>query len=193
MPRTKCFKEEEVLKKAMELFWKKGYHATSIQDLVDFLGINRASLYDTFGGKKALFEKAFALYRDTNTHLTRQFLAKEANTKEGFLKLFTIAVQQIIEDKDNKGCFVVNTTTEMLPLDKSLKKTLSANKATFEDIFYQYLQKGEQEGQIKKGKNLKAIAQMLFTVYNGLKVVGKTQQKEEALMPAVHAALSVLD
>ena len=59
MPRTKQFNEEEILKKAMELFWEKGFHATSIQDLVAHLGINRASLYDTFGGKEELFKKAF--------------------------------------------------------------------------------------------------------------------------------------
>ena len=193
MPRTKCFKEDEVLKKAMELFWKKGYHATSMQDLVDYLGINRASLYDTFGGKKALFDKAFALYKDSNTKLIKQFLVKEPNTKEGFLKLFTIAVQQSIADQENKGCFVVNTATEMLPSDNSLKNTLCANKATFEDAFYQYLVKGEQEGQITKGKDLKAIAQMLFALYNGLKVIGKVQQEEAALMPSVRMALSVLD
>lgn len=49
MPRVKKFDEKEVLEKAMELFWIQGYHATSIQDLVDHLGINRASLYDTYG------------------------------------------------------------------------------------------------------------------------------------------------
>ena len=54
MPRVKQFNEDEVLNKAMELFWKKGYNATSMQDIVDYLGINRASLYSTFGGKKNL-------------------------------------------------------------------------------------------------------------------------------------------
>ncbi|MEL6975424.1 MAG: helix-turn-helix domain-containing protein, partial [Bacteroidota bacterium] len=63
MPRTKQFDEKEVLKKAMELFWEKGFHATSIQDLVSHLGINRASLYDTFGGKDELFNTAFESYR----------------------------------------------------------------------------------------------------------------------------------
>ena len=63
MPRTKQFDEKEVLKNAMELFWEKGFHATSIQDLVSHLGINRASLYDTYGGKDELFNTAFETYR----------------------------------------------------------------------------------------------------------------------------------
>ena len=74
MPRTKAFDEQEVLEKAMELFWKKGYYATSIQDLVNHLGINRASLYDTFGGKKKLFLHTFSHYRTVNTQGVKDFL-----------------------------------------------------------------------------------------------------------------------
>ena len=51
MPRVKLFDENEILKKSMELFWKKGYSATSVQDMVNHLGINRGSMYDTFGDK----------------------------------------------------------------------------------------------------------------------------------------------
>ena len=58
MPRTKNFDPAEVLEKAKNLFWEKGYYATSMQDLVDTLGINRASMYDTYGGKDQLFAKA---------------------------------------------------------------------------------------------------------------------------------------
>ena len=74
------FNEDEVLIKAMELFWNKGYHATSIQDLVSNLGINRASLYDTFGGKKELFDNG-SPYRS----------AKEATFAGGFFYTVTTA------------------------------------------------------------------------------------------------------
>ena len=56
MGRTKQFDHRTALDQAMELFWARGYHATSIQDLVDHLGVNRQSLYDTFGGKDELFK-----------------------------------------------------------------------------------------------------------------------------------------
>lgn len=77
MPRVKQFDEQEVLKKAMDLFWKQGYNATSIQDLVDYLGINRASLYDTFGGKKELFDKALDRYIQENNKMQKEYLAQE--------------------------------------------------------------------------------------------------------------------
>ncbi|MEM9921565.1 MAG: helix-turn-helix domain-containing protein, partial [Bacteroidota bacterium] len=63
MPRSKNFDRQEVLQKAVELFWQKGFHATSMQDLVDHLEINRGSMYNTFGGKEQLFQEALALYK----------------------------------------------------------------------------------------------------------------------------------
>lgn len=62
MPRKKQFDPGVALRQAMELFWEKGYEATSIQDLLEKMGINRFSLYDTFKGKRELFDAAMALY-----------------------------------------------------------------------------------------------------------------------------------
>jgi len=193
MPRTKAFDETEALKKAMEAFWKKGYHATSMQDLVNAMGINRASLYDTFGGKQQLFERSFELYRATNTAGLTRFLQSQQSVKEGFRKLFEMAIEESISDTDKKGCFVVNTTTELMPGDDQLQQVLQANKAAFEQVFYEFLQKGIETGEIAKDKNLKGIASMIFTLYNGIKVVAKIPGKREELMASVEAALEVLD
>lgn len=62
MARTKAFEIDAVLDKAMRLFWTQGYEKTSMQDLVDNMGINRKSIYDTFGDKHTLFLKALARY-----------------------------------------------------------------------------------------------------------------------------------
>ncbi|MEM6965262.1 MAG: TetR/AcrR family transcriptional regulator, partial [Bacteroidota bacterium] len=168
MPRVKLFDEKEVLEKAMHLFWKKGYYATSIQDLVNYLGINRASLYDTYGGKKKLFQSAFTHYRNINTQQIKQFLSTHEQVKTGLKKLFTMAVQASHKDKENKGCMVVNTTIEFIPNEQDFTALLSENKKQFEKIFYDYLLSGVKKGQISKDKNLRAIATLLFTFYNGL-------------------------
>ena len=72
----------------MCLFWRNGFHATSMQDLVSYLGINRASIYDTYGGKKELFDKAFEHYRTTNRKQLLDFLESQESVKEGFKKGF---------------------------------------------------------------------------------------------------------
>ncbi len=193
MPRVKLFDENEVLNKATELFWKKGYHATSIQDLVSFLGINRGSLYDTYGGKKELFDKAFRLYRTNNSNGITAFLEGQNEVKKGFRKLFEIGINKSVSDKDQKGCFVVNTTTELLPGEEEMLKIIQDNKKVFEGIFYAFLLKGQKNGEIPKGKNVKNISSLFYTFYNGLKVVAKVETNPKELMNSVDEILMLLD
>ena len=193
MPRVKLFDEEEVLTKAMELFWKQGYSATSVQDLVSHLGINRASLYDTFGDKEKLFKKALKYYRKINTEGLNHFFENQTDVKKGFKKLFENAIDESVEDKDRRGCFVVNTTTELIPGDENILNFIHENKRNIENLFYEYLLKGEVEGQIKTDKDLKALASLFFTIYNGLKVVSKVQPNREELVNSTCIALSLLD
>ncbi|WP_299110942.1 TetR/AcrR family transcriptional regulator [uncultured Winogradskyella sp.] len=192
MPRVKLFDEHEVLTKAMHLFWKQGYSATSVQDLVTCLGINRASLYDTFGGKDQLFKKSFELYRKTNLEGVIKFFENRPNVKVGFSELFDNAIKEDILDKDNKGCFVVNTITELLPNDDSLLIILEKNKQDFEKVFYEYLKKGKESGQLKTTHNLKSIATLFYTLYNGIRVVSKTRPDKKESVDAITIALSLL-
>jgi TetR/AcrR family transcriptional repressor of nem operon len=193
MPRVKLFDENEVLTKAMNLFWKKGYAATSVQDLINHLGINRASLYDTFGDKEQLFKKSFELYRKNNIEGLKQFFDSQKNVRKGFERLFENAIEEAVNDQDRKGCFVVNTTTELVPNDDSIAVILENNKSDFENMFFQYLQKGKEAGQIKTDKDLKSIAALFYTLYNGLRVVSKVQPNAKNLTDTINIALSVLD
>jgi len=193
MPRVKLFDENEVLSKAMNLFWKQGYSATSVKDLVSHLGINRASLYDTFGDKEQLFKKSFELYRKTNIENLIQFFESRPNIKNGFLELFDIAIQEAVLDKDNKGCFVVNTTTELIPNNESLLIILENNKRDFERVFFNYLKKGEESNQLKTKKDLKSLATLFYTIYNGIRVVSKIRPNKKELSDSITIALSLLD
>ena len=193
MPRVKLFDKNEVLSKATELFWKKGYHATSIQDLVSFLGINRGSLYDTYGGKKELFDKAFQLYRTNNCNGITAFFESQKEVKKGFRKLFEIGINESVSDIDQKGCFVVNTTTELIPGDEEMLTIIQENKKVFESVFYAFLLKGQENGEIPKGKNIKNISCLFYTFYNGLKVVAKVETNPKELLNSVDEILLLLD
>ena len=88
MVRTKQFDKHTALDEAMELFWQRGYHATSIQDLVDHLGVNRQSLYDTYGGKEQLFLAALGRYREIQAAPVRRLLERDAPAREVLRDLF---------------------------------------------------------------------------------------------------------
>ena len=193
MPKVKLFDEGLILKKAMELFWKKGFYATSIQDLVDHLGISRSSIYDTYGGKHQLFLKAFQLYRTTFVTAFSNFLDEQADIKEGLKKVFEMAIIESVTDVDHKGCFVVNATTELIPGDKTIEGIIEKNKETVTHLFYDFLQKGQKGGVISKDKDLWAMANLYFTLYNGIKVVSKVKPNPEDLRKSIDIALSLLD
>lgn len=192
MPRVKLFDENAVLSKAMHLFWKQGYAATSVQDLVTHLGINRASLYDTFGDKEKLFKKAFEHYRKTNIDGLNQFFKNQPDVKSGFKKLFDIAIDEAICDTENRGCFVVNTTTELVPGDDVLLDILERNKQDIQAIFYNYLQKGKDSGQLKTVQDLKSLASLFYTLYAGLRVISKVRPDKKELSESIKLALSLL-
>lgn len=193
MPRTKQFCEKETLNKAMELFWEKGFHATSMQDLVSHLGINRASLYDTYGGKEALFDKAFDYYKTTSGGWLKQLFENETSVKQGFRKLFDVAIQEALGDQRQKGCFVVNTTTEMIPGNQQIQETLRVHKEQIENLFIGYIQQGKNSGEITSTKSAEALGLMLYTLYNGIRVVSKVDADAEKLKKVVVSGLSVLD
>ena len=157
------------------------------------MGINRASIYDTFGDKEKLFLKAFENYRKTNTEGIIRFFESQDNVKNGFRQLFEMAIEESVSDKEKKGCFVVNTTTELVPGDEKILKILDENRKTFEAIFLNYLKGGEMKGQFKKGKDLSSIVTLLYTLYSGLKVVSKVNSNKKELTNSVHQVLSLLD
>ncbi len=177
----------------MELFWEKGFHATSMQDLVSHLGINRASLYDTFGGKEELFAKAFAHYRKNTGGWLQQLFDGEPSVKMGFEKLFDKAIEEAANDKCRKGCFVVNTTTELIPGNEKMLQAILDNKETVENLFIDHVQKGIDTGELSPSKNAQEIGLMLFALYNGIQVLAKVDPDPDKLQKVVNSALSVLD
>ena len=178
---------------AMELFWEKGFHATSINDLVAHLGINRASIYDTYGGKQELFNSAFDQYQLISRKTLDDLLTAEVTVKQGFLNLFHLAIQQALTDDCHKGCFVVNTITELVPGDAVIEHKLMENSATVEHVFADYIQKGIENGELNIAKNPKVLASTIFALYSGLMVLAKIEQNETKLKDVVATGLSVLD
>ncbi|MCB1199650.1 MAG: TetR/AcrR family transcriptional regulator [Leptospiraceae bacterium] len=193
MARTKEFNETEVLEKAVQVFWEKGYNGTSMQDLVERLGINRASLYATFGDKHRLFEKAVLKYRESTKNYVQNYLYSHTSVKEGFLKLFIQSMDESLSDENSKGCFMVNSTTELIPHDSKILCAVDQNRLEFEEIFFDYLNIGVKNHEISPKKDIKAISSYLFLLQNGLKVITKFDKNRNKLIKSIKLALSVLD
>lgn len=177
----------------MHLFWKNGFYATSMQDLVTHLQINRASIYDTYGDKMQLFLKAFSHYRKTSLSDLKMFLYSHNSVKEGFKKLFLSIAEEEETDKGNIGCFVVNTTTELTAHDDVIKSIIQNNQDMFVNVFLDHLKRGVESGEISPEKDLESLALFLFTLNNGIKVLNRTNTSTTALKKMVESALTILD
>lgn len=192
MPRVKQFDQEEVLQKAVEIFWKKGFNATSMDDLVKNLGINRASLYDTFGGKKQLYTKALNKYIGDNRRQLIAFFEEQENVKEGLELFFNMFISSTMADCDVKGCFVVNTSTELLPHDPETEEILIANRTEFEKLFRYLLEKGKKSGELSSEIDVESTAAYLVTFFQGLKVMAKLKPDEKDLERIIRVGLGVI-
>src|SRR6266852_3503577 len=123
--RPKEFEHDVVLDRAMHVFWSRGYEATSIQLLVDRMGIQRGSLYDTFGDKRALFFAAITHY---DRVVTARLLAAldAASGKDAIRRFFRLKVELALEPRRPRGCLVTNSAAELASRDRGTATKVGA-------------------------------------------------------------------
>ena len=173
MPRNKTFNKDFIVKDALHLFWKYGFHQTSIQYLVKNLGINRASLYDTYGDKEGLFIKCFDIYKKEKIDLVKEIFNKEENPKEGLQLLFNFLLDTICEDPEQKGEFISNTLSEFIPKNGSINKYIEESKEEAFEILEAYLSSGVKKGYIKKGTNIEGVTYSIMSTAIGSMILSK--------------------
>ncbi|AFY37898.1 regulatory protein TetR [[Leptolyngbya] sp. PCC 7376] len=193
MARRKEFDKEEVLEKAMDTFWRFGYEGTSMQSLVKNMGINRSSLYETFGDKHSLFEAAITHYEQTRVKGMVTCLQEIGASKPAIAKVFNDLIEQSVGDKDRRGCFLTNTAIELCPHDPQIAEKIAVDMKIVERAFYKVLVNAQKQGEIAPTKDLSEIAQYLTSSFQGIRVMAKVNQEPDFLKNIVKVTLSVLN
>ncbi|MEL6670095.1 MAG: helix-turn-helix domain-containing protein [Bacteroidota bacterium] len=192
MPANPVFNESEVLDKARDLFWERGYHATSISDLEKALGLSRSSLYNSFGGKRALYDLTLARYRDDSFDFLKGTLSKHRQLRAGLKDLFAQAILSHSPNCVNgsKGCYIGNATTELASSCSDALKFVAGNREQFIDIMGAALQKSP-ELELDRDQ-CQDWANYLFVIYNGLQVVLQTGIERDQLQASIFKAVDGL-
>src|SRR5260370_15829395 len=193
MGRHKEFDREETLHKAMEVFWSRGYEAASIQDLVKHMGINRQSLYDTFGDKHALYLQALDRYREVESRKVFELMERPGSVKKSVRQLYEGVVKKALGDGQRRGCFMGNAMSELAGRCKETAARTCSNMAAAEGAFYHALLRGKKEGELKGLRDPRAVARFLNSSLQGLVLMAKTNQDRKTLEDVVKITLSVLD
>lgn len=193
MARAKNYKVEDKLELAMQLFWERGYHATSIQQLVDSLGINRASIYDSFGSKKGLYMRSLESYANQQTTRMADFLYQFVNVRQGLYALFEYEINSSLNEPVKRGCFWINATAEIANSDAEILNQLEEIKTQFEKVFFNYLQYGVNQGQVSSFKDVNSLVHYFLCIYSGIKTNSKLQSNSTEFLNIVGVALKSLD
>jgi TetR/AcrR family transcriptional regulator, transcriptional repressor for nem operon len=193
MARHKEFDRGEVLQKAMEVFWARGYEAASIQDLVAHMGINRQSLYDTFGDKHALYLQALDRYREVQGQKMFELLDKPGSVKKALRQLFQGVVEGAFREGQRRGCFVGNAMSELAGRCKETAAKTCGEAAAAEGALHRALLRGQKAGEIKGRRDLRAVARFLYSSLHGLHLMAKATRDRKVLEDVVNVTLSVLD
>lgn len=193
MPKKKQFDETEVLVKARELFSEKGYNGTSMDDLVQATGLSRSSIYDTFGDKHGLFLKSLDQYRCSQTADLEKQCAKSDSPKKKIRAIFDYIIRDILQDKDRKGCLMINMSMELSAVDEEVAAVSVTNMEEMEQTFSSLVKEGQAKGEISKKFTPKALGRHLYSSLAGLRVSGTNRPDADALREIAKLTLSILD
>lgn len=190
MPRTKEYDRQEVLSKAVSVFWKKGFEATSMSELIETTGLNSASLYKEFGSKRGLYETALENYREQELEPFIRPLIDEPNMKgiETFLK----GVIKNATNPDFKGCLMMNTLVEKEVVSTGAVKRVEKFCVRLETILEGAIRGAQKSGDIPAEKDPVALAHYLLCLIQGMVLYGRVEDHKphvEAVISTVKQAL----
>lgn len=192
MPRPKEFDRDQVLDLATDVFWKRGYEATSIGDLVAALGIGRQSLYDTFGDKHALYLASLDRYRQRHGGGVACALDSDVPLRRAIRSIFEGAIEQLLKDPHGKSCMLVAAVAERCPDDDSVAERFCSNLKNMEQALERRLAKAREDGEIGRHLEPAALARYFVNTLNGLQITGKAIRDRRALLEIADVALAVL-
>lgn len=177
----------------MELFWKQGYEKTSMQDLVNHMGIHRRSIYDTFGDKYSLFLASLKFYEVFVAEELTKIISNSSTVKIAIKNIFEYVVNLAEFEIYPAGCFAVNTAVELALLDKDIQHLTTKMFNDTEELLNKLLKEGQNKGEIKNDLNTLVTAQFLHNNLIGLRVLVKTNYTKKELESIIDLILKVLE
>ncbi|MGJ8689110.1 MAG: TetR/AcrR family transcriptional regulator [Gammaproteobacteria bacterium] len=193
MARPVEFEYNDVLNNAMEQFWREGFEASSVQKLLDVTGINRGTLYNSFGDKDTFFKACLDHYnkltaKDLDASLNNADLAPWAAIE----KYFDLAVLSVNNKQRTMGCLLVNSFCESINYDKDIQKIVRASFAVVRKALLKRMKEADKGGKLKKGVSAEFAVDALVNTLYGLRVNSRDGKSAKQLTELVQFTLSSL-
>lgn len=186
----KEFDPDVVLQRALELFWQRGYEATSMADLVEHLGIGRASIYATYGSKHDLYLKALERYGRTTGLSSAEVLARPGPVLPAVRELLLAFANRPLDGP--KGCMITNAAVELMARDDDVCRQVETSWDKLEHALTGAMMRARAQGEIGADRDPAALARFLLVVMQGLRVLGRGDPDPDRVRDAVDQALGTL-
>ena len=193
MARPVEFDENQVLTNAMEQFWREGYEASSVQKLLDCTGINRGTLYNSFGDKDTFFKSCVVQYNKiVEKQIASSLLNEKLNAWDGIAAYFDEAVVNISNKRRSMGCLLVNSLCESINYDKDIKKVVRASLAKIRKALAVRLKEAQKKGKLIKGVTVEFAADVLINALHGIRVNSRDGKNSNQLKELIRHTIASL-
>ncbi|OXE95188.1 TetR family transcriptional regulator [Flavobacterium araucananum] len=189
--RPTIYEDSNIVKKAQEVFWQKGYSATSLNDLQKATGAGAGSFYNTFkGGKKEVFEKAIEERRLAFDAFKLELIKSESPLR--LIKDFFISIASAEENEHLKGCIIANTVVEMTFIDKNLEASAVQILKDVEQMFTKAIKDEKLKGNLKTPTHPEILGKYLITFWCGLNTLRRMYPDKNVLKNQIEMQLAVI-
>lgn len=180
--RPREFDLDDAVKRAMQVFWDRGYHDASLPDLLAGMEISKGSFYKAFGDKKSVFLHALKLYTEDGLRNVQEVLRSDPSPKAAIRNALIRYADLSSGSKGVRGCFAVLTAAEMLPGDPDIADLIKRLFARLQDLFAATVATGQAAGEIRNGRDPRVIAHFIVAHAQGMRVLGKVGSRRDDML-----------
>ena len=193
MARPRESDEAAVLDAAIERFWQSGYEATSVRDLADEMNIAGASLYNAFGDKRSLYERALNRYLDQTFRKRIRRLEPSLPPREAIIAFLQEIVKRSLADKQRRGCMLVNSAIESAPHDAKFFDIVAIFLDEVERFFFRCVSNGQKDGTITRAYSAEDLSRSLLGALLGIRVLARVRPERKLLEGLLRPIFGLLD
>jgi AcrR family transcriptional regulator len=191
--RPRAYEPEVALARALDVFWKEGFAATSLDDLSAATGMNRPSLYGAFGDKRELYIKSYESYRDRARQRMGETIAIDLPVREMMERIYGIALDMYLSGKDGpRGCFTVMTATSEAVFDPAIRNLVVTGLVETDRFFARIFRRGQERGELAASADPQVLALLASGTLHTIAVRARAQVPRAELEAIVQGALDVM-
>ncbi len=190
--RPRTFDRDEVLDRAITTFWACGYSGASVDNLTDSMGINRPSLYATFGSKHDLFMEVIDRYSVTLGCQPVKALHSEADIKKAVAAFFEASIRCATSKGKPRGCLIASVATIEAEKDTQVRKKMSGMFADADRAIADYFRAAQDDGRLSDEHDPQALARMVISITHSIATRARAGASRKQLSVLANDFMAVL-